>query len=123
MASVKSRVAELEARIGDLDGRHQGELKKQQEKIFNKLFAAVDSYRRSTLYGVQLLQGPLDLRPIDLGRLYTSPEEFNILLSSQQEVDARRLRDATLITLAAEEYEQGESGEEAGAQIVSSTRE
>ena len=109
MASVKSRVAELEARIGDLDGRHQGELKKQQEKIFNKLFAAVDSYRRSTLYEVQLLPGPLHLRAVDLGHLYMPPEDFNILVPSQQKVNAGRLRDAALITPATEKFEQGES--------------
>ena len=60
LASAKSRVAELEGHLGDLEARHQDELKKQQEEIFDKLFATVDSYRRSMLYGVPLLRGPLD---------------------------------------------------------------
>ena len=75
------------------------------------------------LYGVQLLRGPLDSRAVDSGHLYTPPEDFNVLLPSQQEVDAGQLRDVALITPAAEESEQGESGDEAGAQTVSLIRE
>ena len=120
LASARSRVAELEAQIGELKDRHQDEMKKQQEEIFDKLFSAVDAYRRSALYGVQLLRGPLDLRAIDLGRVYTPPEGFNVLQPSRGEVEAGRARDGALITPPADESEGGGSGDEAG---VSSTRE
>ena len=123
LASAKSRVAKLEGHLGDLEARHQDELKKQQEEIFDNLFAIVDSYRCSTLYGVQLLRGPLDLWAVDLGHLYSSPKDFNVLCTSQQEMDAGRSRDAALITPVVEESEQGESSDEVGAQTVSSTRD
>ena len=79
LASARSRVVEVETQMGELKDRHHDEMNKQQEDVLDKLFSAVDSYRRSALYGVQLLRGPLDLRAIDLGRLYTPPEGFNVL--------------------------------------------
>ena len=67
LLSAKSRVTEPENRLGILETHHQDKLKKQHEEIFDKLFAVVDLYRRSMLYEVQLLCGPLDLWVIDLG--------------------------------------------------------
>ena len=61
----------------------QRELSSKKDALLDQMIACGGEYHQSTLYGMQLLWGLLDLRDVKFSQFIALPFNFDVLISSQ----------------------------------------
>ena len=92
----------------------QKELSSQKDALLDQMIAYGGEYRQSTLYGMQFLRGPLDLRDIKFTQLITVAQDFDVLMASQQQVKERCVMDSTFMAPSVNESEDSSEDIEQG---------